>query len=89
MELNFNNTYDQYLKRKEILDLSKINIETAEQNFRRSLDLYKLGKLTSVDFRESQTNLLRAKFSLNQARVQLKLSEVEILILSGIYFNLL
>ena len=89
MELNLNNAYDQYLKRKEILDLSKANIQTAEQNFQRSLDLYKLGKLTSVDFRESQTNLLRAQFVLNQARVQVKLSEVEILILSGMYFDLM
>lgn len=89
MELSLNNSYDQYLKRKEILDLSKANIQTAEQNFRRSSELYKLGKLTSVDFRESQINLLRAKFSLNQAGVQVKLSEVEILILSGMYFDLI
>ena len=43
------------------------NIKTAKNNFGRTQEKFKLGQVTSIEFRLAQLNLLTAELSKNQA----------------------
>lgn len=87
IELALSNAYDIYQRRLEILELQKINISTAEQNFNRANELFNLGQITSLDFREAQVNLIRSKNAIYDAMYLAKLAESELLLICGIYFE--
>lgn len=87
IELSINNSYQNYLKNRKIFEMQKQNLETANQNFERSKELYLLGQLTALEFREAQLNLQRAKYSLIDSEIQLKNSELELITLSGELLN--
>lgn len=85
--MNFDNAYENYQKSIEILNKEKENIVTAQKNFQRTEDLYKLGQVTSLELREAQRNLLLSRYRLNNAKYQTKLAETELLILSSNILN--
>ena len=70
-----------------IYKLQEQNVITATNNYERSLERYKLGQITSVELRQAQINLLNAKTSKNLAKYQAKLSELELLQLTGQLLN--
>ncbi len=80
---DIHNTYSLYLNDRYILHTAKKNLELAKLNFIRSKELYDLGQITTTRFREAQLNLMRAGFSLSQAKYNTKISETELLKLSG------
>jgi outer membrane protein TolC len=52
-------------------------------NFARTEEQYRLGRGTSLDFRNAQRNLLLAEINLIQAKYDAKLAELLIYQLSG------
>ncbi len=87
LNLNFINSYNNYKQKIQILDIEKNNLKSAQANFERSLDLYNLGQLTSIEFREAQINLMNAKNRINEALYSLKIAQTDLLILSGKLFE--
>ncbi|MFC2130922.1 TolC family protein [Bacteroidota bacterium] len=87
IELNLLNAYDTYTRRRELLNLEESNLKTSEENFNRSKELYQLGQLTSIEFRDSQVNLMNAKKRINEAEYSAKIAETELLLISGTFLN--
>lgn len=81
------NTYGDYLNRKRAYQLLSRSIVTAQNNYDRSLDRYRLGQLTSLELRQAQINLLNAKMNANMAKYQAKLSELTYLQTCGQLLN--
>lgn len=81
------NAYDNYKNRLYIYQLQKKNVTTNEVNFERTQEQFKLGQVNSVEFRQAQLNLLNAQTSYNLAKFDAKLSEVQLLQLTGQLLN--
>ncbi|WP_431137372.1 TolC family protein [Psychroserpens mesophilus] len=87
IERNFNNAWDNYQNRLTIYHVQNDNIKTAQNNFERTQEKFKLGQVTSIEFRQAQLNLLNAELSRNQAKYEAKLAELTVLQLSGELLN--
>lgn len=87
VERNFNNAWDDYQNRLIIYQVQEKNTETAENNFERTQEKFKIGQVTSIEFRQAQLNLLNTELSRNQAKYDAKLSELTVLQLSGELLN--
>jgi outer membrane protein TolC len=87
LERNFNNSWDDYQNKILIYELQQENIKTAENNFDRTKEKFKIGQVNSIEFRQAQLNLLNAELSRNQAKYNAKLAELVILQLSGELLN--
>ncbi len=81
------NSLGSYKNRLEIYQLLEQNVITALNNYERSSERYKLGQITSVELRQAQINLLNAKTNKNLAKYEAKLSELELLQLTGQLLN--
>ncbi len=79
--------YDNYIYRLKILEMNKSNLNTAQINYNRTYELFNLGQVTSMELREAQLNLLRSKNLINEAEYSAKLSEIELLLISGTLFK--
>jgi len=58
-----------------------------QNNFNRTPERYKLGQVTSIEFRQAQINLINSKTALNNAKFDAKLIEIQLLQLSGEILN--
>jgi len=87
VERNFNNAWDDYQNKLKIYQVQEENIKTANNNFSRTQEKFKLGQVTSIVFRQAQLNLLTSELSRNQAKYDAKLAEVAVLQLSGELLN--
>ena len=76
-------TFNAYETNKELLDLNIRNLELAEANYERSQEAFTTGEITGLQLREAQLNLLSARFSVIQLRIQTKVSEINLYYLSG------
>lgn len=85
---NFNNAWDDYLNKLEIYRIQEENIITAQNNFDRTEEKFKIGQVNSIEFRQAQLNLLNAELSRNQAKYLAKLAELQILQISGEILNI-
>lgn len=81
------NALGDYQNKLYILNVQKENVETNLNNFQRSEEQYKLGRITSIEFRQAQINLLDARTSLNLAKYDAKLAELQLLQLTGQLLN--
>ena len=87
IERNFNNAWDDYQNKLIIFQVQENNIKTAKNNFERTQEKFKLGQVTSIEFRQAQLNLLNAELNRNQAKYDAKLAEVLVLQISGELLN--
>ncbi|MCH2194260.1 TolC family protein [Kordia sp.] len=87
LERNFNNAWDDYQNKVLIYQLQEENIKTAQNNFNRTKEKFKIGQVNSIEFRQAQLNLLNAELSRNQAKYNAKLAELVVLQLSGDLLN--
>jgi len=87
IERNFNNAWDDYQNKLTIYRVQEDNIETSKNNFDRTQEKFKVGQVTSIEFRQAQLNLLNAELSRNQAKYDAKLSELTLLQISGELLN--
>lgn len=88
VERDIQNAYDNYKNRRYIYELQQQNVETNIDNFNRTQERFKLGQVTSVEFRQAQLNLLNAQTSLNLAKFDAKLAELQLLQLTGQLLNI-
>ncbi|WP_273568105.1 TolC family protein [Maribacter halichondriae] len=81
------NAKGDYENRLYIYRLQERNVTTATNNYERSNEQYKLGRITSVELRQAQLNLLNAETSKNFAKYNAKLAELQLLQLTGQLLN--
>lgn len=81
------NALGDYENKRYILEVQEENVATNEDNFNRSEEQYRLGRITSIEFRQAQINLLDARTSLNLAKYDAKLAELQLLQLTGQLLN--
>lgn len=84
---NLKNTWENYNNQLFILKAQEQNVLTTENNFNRTEERFKLGQITSVEFRQAQINFINAKTALNNAKYDAKLIELQLLQLSGDILN--
>ena len=78
------NTYESYIEGLNNLELQEKSLNTFEINFEKSKDLYLIGQLSSVDFRESQVNLMNFKLLYSANLYNTKIQEFILYQLSGL-----
>lgn len=66
-----------------VLEVQAINLETNKVNFQRTEEKYKVGQVNSINFRQAQINLLNAENSINIAKFNAKVVELNLLRMSG------
>lgn len=84
---NLKNTWENYQNQLFIIKAQEKNVLTTQNNFDRSTERYKLGQITSIEFRQAQINLLNSKTAFNNATFDAKLIELQLLQLSGDILN--
>jgi len=77
------NTWDAYQNQLYVLKVQKQNVLTAQDNFERTNEHFKLGQVGSIQFRQAQINLLNTQTAVNNAKFDAKLIEISLLQLSG------
>lgn len=87
IKTNFENAWDDYQNKLEIYNIQETNILTAQNNFDRTQEKFKIGQVNSIEFRQAQLNLLTAELSRNQAKFSAKLAELQLLQISGELLN--
>ncbi|NQT96430.1 MAG: TolC family protein, partial [Candidatus Marinimicrobia bacterium] len=55
----------------------------AQLNFERARELFRLGQITSLQYREAQLNLSRTQIGITQARYAAQAYELKLLQLTG------
>ena len=75
LEVSLINTFNLYKQGLKNLQIQKNNLEIFELNFQKSKELYKLGQLNSLQFREAQLNLLNFKINYSANLFNTKIQE--------------
>ena len=81
------NALDIYENRLSIFKIQEQNVVTNQNNFERSEEQFQLGRITSIEFRQAQINLLNAQTNKNLAKYDAKLAELQLLQLTGQLLN--
>lgn len=76
-----------YENRLNIFNIQEKNVSTNQNNFERSKEQFQLGRITSIEFRQAQINLLNAQTNKNLAKYDAKLAELQLLQLTGQLLN--
>lgn len=76
-------SYQTYLTNLELIELEEINEAIAKQNLEITLDKFRIGTITTIEFRTAQLNYVNAKVRYSDAQFQAKLSEIALKELAG------
>lgn len=87
VDRDIRNALDIYRNRLEIYHIQEQNVLTNQNNFERSREQFQLGRITSIEFRQAQINLLNAQTNKNLAKYDAKLAELQLLQLTGQLLN--
>ena len=87
LEKELASSFTTYINSKKTLSMEKMNLEANQFNFDRTKELYELGQLTSVQFREAQLNLMRVKNNISSGKYSVKLNEINLMKLAGILLD--
>ncbi|AWX43960.1 hypothetical protein HME9304_00959 [Flagellimonas maritima] len=87
VERDIRNAWDSYTNALYVLEVQEKNLQTNQNNFNRTNERYKLGQVTSIEFRQAQLNLLNAELAQSQAKYSAKLAELLMLQISGQLLN--
>ncbi|SHG46422.1 TolC family protein [Flagellimonas flava] len=87
VERDIRNAWDSYTNALYVLEVQEKNLQTTLNNFNRTDERYKLGQITSIEFRQAQLNLLNAELAQSQAKYSAKLAELQMLQVSGQLLN--
>lgn len=83
IDRDFNNAWEDYQNKLFVLQTQVKNVQTNTNNFNRTEERYKLGQVTSIEFRQAQLNLINAIGDKNAAKYDAKLAELQLMQLSG------
>ncbi len=81
------NAVETYENRLEIFKIQEQAVITNQSNFERSREQFQLGRITSIQFRQAQIDLLNARTVKNLAKYDAKLAEIQLLQLAGQILN--
>ncbi|MBR9855754.1 MAG: TolC family protein [Algicola sp.] len=87
VERDIRNAWDSYTNALFVLQVQEKNLQTNLNNFNRTDERYRLGQVTSIEFRQAQLNLLNAELAKSQAKYNAKLAELQMLQISGQLLN--
>ncbi len=79
--------YSNYTSMLFILKTEETNKKINQLNFERSVEQYKLGQLSSIDFRKAQVNLQLSVDRYNEAMYNAKVAELELMKLAGLFLD--
>lgn len=77
-------SFQTYTTNLELISLEEKNEAIAKQNLAITLDKFKIGTITTLEFRAAQLNYVNAKVRNSNAQFQAKLSEIALKELAGI-----
>lgn len=80
---NLSVAYQIYMSNLDLIDLEVKNTAFARQNMEITADKFKIGTITSVEFRAAQLNFINSRIRLSNAQFQAKLSEITLRELAG------
>lgn len=83
LESQLATSYQTYLTNLELIRLEEKNEAIAKQNLAITLDKFKIGTITTLEFRTAQLNYVNAKVRNSNAQFQAKLSEIALKELAG------
>lgn len=83
IESDFESAFRAYTNAIELVDLEEQNYQNAEETLDIALERFRLGSISSLEFREAQTTFLQAENRLINAKYEAKIAETELLQLSG------
>lgn len=83
LETQIITSYETYLTNLALAKLEETNEEIAKQNLDITLEKFKIGTITTVEFRTAQLNFVNAKTRNSNAQLQAKLSEIALKQLTG------
>lgn len=83
LESEFSAIYRSYENALELVDLERDNFDNAEQTLDIALERFRLGTISSLEFREAQRTFLEAENRLINVLYDAKVAETELLQLSG------
>lgn len=75
--------FQTYLTNLELIDLEETNETIAKQNLSITVDKFRIGTITTLEFRAAQLNYINAKVRYSNAQFQAKLSEIALKELAG------
>jgi outer membrane protein TolC len=75
--------YQTYLTNLDLIDLEFENEAIANQNLEITVDKFRIGTITTLEFRAAQLNYVNAKVKYSKAQFQAKLSEILLKELAG------
>ncbi|XLS28630.1 TolC family protein [Flavobacteriaceae bacterium M23B6Z8] len=87
VERDIRNAWETYQNALFVFRAQEENVAVNKDNFNRTEERYKLGQATSLEFRQAQINFLNSLISRNQAKYTAKLSELQLLQVSGQLLN--
>ncbi len=83
LEADFLATFRAYQNSLELVDLEEQNLENAEETLDIALERFRLGSISSLEFREAQRTFIAAENRLISAKFDAKIAEAELRRLSG------
>lgn len=83
LESQYRAIFRTYQNSLELVDLEQDNLSNAEETLDIALERFRLGTISSLEFREAQRTFLAAENRLIDTRYEAKVAETELLRLSG------
>lgn len=83
LESDFLAIFRAYQNSVELVDLEEENLSNAEETLDIALERFRLGSISSLEFREAQRTFIAAENRLISAKFDAKVAETELLTLSG------
>ncbi|MBS7253953.1 TolC family protein [Flavobacterium branchiicola] len=83
LDTQLSTAFQTYLTNLELTNLEEDNVTIAKQNLDITLDKFRIGTITTLDFRTAQLNYVNAKVRYSNAQYQAKLSEIALRELAG------
>jgi outer membrane protein len=80
---NLTVAFQIYLTNLDLIDLEESNTAISKQNLEITAEKFKIGTITSVEFRAAQLNYINSRIRLTSAQFQAKLSEITLRELAG------
>lgn len=80
---NLRNAYETYKNNLFLLQIQEKSYQTSRLSFSKFEEKYSIGLVSSLEFRQAQTNLLRAELLFNSTLFETKISELVFLKLTG------
>jgi outer membrane protein TolC len=88
VEISIRNLWESYQNNLFVVAAQEDNVKTNQDSFDRTVEQNKFGRVTSLEFRQAQINLLNAKTALNNAKYDAKLMVLDLRRLSGELLNI-